>query len=500
MTLTRTRSATLSLGVLLLSLTATTQTQGQASDDLARRQYESGRTFVQNGRFAEALKDFQSVVDSFPQSSYADDALLDVATYHLEVARDYTAAQAAADRLLKDYPASDSAPMAYVLNGRLTVAKSRTPASVDTALASFERVPRLFPSSLAVAAARFYTGETLRQVSRTADALPHLRSVVLEYPRSIWAARAELAQAPNLIASGRATQAFGGLQRIREWFPGTAEATAALNFNTILYRLYLRKPTSHVFSGRFIGTEKDRFRDVTGIVVDPSGRVTLGHKQGVVMFDASGAVVRTFPAADPSAFYMDGERIVVIRDGVLLPEKAAPIAITVTSGTQPRQLEEIPAVITLNGGDRLVIDRKAKTVIRISGAGKYLSSFATVNAERLARNELDEVAMIDRDSKSVVVADRDGKVVSRIPAKGTNYQFDDLVDLAYDGLGHLYVLDGRKAVIHVFGPGPKHTLLGTIASAGREAGALQKPRALALDGAGRLYVFDESSQRIQVYQ
>lgn len=500
MKLTRTRSATLWLGVLLLSLTAKTQTQGQASDDLARRQYESGRTFVQNGRFAEALKDFQSVVDSFPQSSYADDALLDVATYHLEVARDYTAAQAAADRLLKDYPASDSAPMAYVLNGRLTVAKSRTPASVDTALASFERVPRLFPSSQAVAAARFYTGETLRQVNRTADALPHLRSVIVEYPRSLWAARAELALAPQMVASGRATQAFGGLQRIREWFPTGPEATTALNFNTILYRLYLRKPSSHVFSGRFIGTEKDRFRDVTGIVVDPSGRVALGHKQGVVIFDTTGAVVRTFPAADPSAFYMDGERIVVIRDGVLLPEKAAPIAITVTSGTQPRQLEEIPAVITLNGGDRLVIDRKAKTVIRVSGAGKYLSSFATVNAERLARNELDEVAMIDRDSKSIVVADRDGKIVSRIPAKGTGYQFDDLADLAFDGLGHLYVLDGRKAVIHVFGPGPKHPLLGTIASTGREAGALQKPRALALDGAGRLYVFDESSQRIQVYQ
>ena len=498
MTVTRTRHATFLLGLLLVALTA--RPQGQAGDDLARRQYESGRTFVQNGRFAEALKDFQSVVDSFPQSSYADDALLEVATYQLEVARDYTASQAAADRLLKDYPASDSAPMAYVIAGRLTVARSRTTASVDTALASFERVPRLFPSSQAVAAARFYTGETLRQINRTADALPYFRSVILEYPRSIWAARAELAQAPFLIASGRPTQAFSGLQGIRELFPGTPEATAALNFNTILYRLYLRKPVSHAFSGRFIGTEKDKFKDVTGIYIDPSGRVLLGHKQGVAMFDATGAVVRTLPSADPSAFFMDGDRIVVIRDGVLLPEKAAPIAIIVTSGSSPRQLEEIPAVITLGGGDRLVIDRKAKNVIRVSAAGKYMTGFATVNAERLARNEFDEVAMIDRDSKSIVIADRDGKIISRIPPKGAGYQFEDLADLAFDGLGHLYVLDGRKAVIHVFGPGPKAPLLGTIASAGKEPGALQKPRALALDGAGRLYVFDESSQRIQVYQ
>lgn len=497
--MTVTRHAPLLLGILLLALTA--RTQGQAGDDLARRQYESGRTFVQNGRFAEALKDFQSVIDSFPQSSYADDALLDMATYHLDITRDHTAAQAAADRLLKDYPASDSAPMAYVLAGRLSIARSRTPASMDAALASFERVPRLFPSSPAVAAAKFYTGDTLRQAKRIDEALPHFRSLILEYPRSIWAARAELAQAPHLIASGRGTQAFGGLQRVRESFPGGAEATAALNFNTILYRLYLRKPVSHSFSGRFLGTEKDRFRDVTGIVVDPAGRVLLGHKQGVAIFDASGTVMRTFAAADPSAFFLDGERLVVIRDGILLPEKAAPIPVTVTApGKEPRQLEEIPAVITLAGGDRLAIDRKAKTVIRVSSAGKYVSTFAAVNAERLARNEFDDVAMIDRDSKSIVLADRDGKIISRIPAKGAGYQFDDLADLAFDGLGHLYVLDSRKAVIHVFGPGPKNAWLATIASPGREPGALQKPKALALDAAGRLYVFDESSQRIQVYQ
>jgi TolA-binding protein len=497
-TLTRLKQATLALGVLLVSSSATPQ--GQASDDLARRQYESGRTFVQNGRFTEALKDFQSVVDAFPQSSYADDALLDVATYQLEIARDYTLAQGAVDRLLKDYPGSDSAPMAYVLTGRLTVAKSRTPASVDTALASFERVPRLFPSSQAVAAARFYTGDTLRQMNRTADALPHFRGVIVDYPRTVWAARAELALAPYMIASGRATQAFAGLQRIREWFPAGAEATTALNFNTILYRLYLRKPVSHAFSGRFIGTEKDRFRDVTGVSVEPSGRVLLGHKQGVTIFDPAGTVVRTVASPDPSAFFADGERIVVIRDGILLPEKAAPIAVSVTSGSSPRQLEDIPAVITLGGGDRLAIDRKGKAVVRLSAAGKYVTNFVTVNAERLARNDFDEVAMIDRDSKGIVIADRDGKIINRIAAKGTGYQFEDPADLAFDGLGHLYVLDGRKAAIYVFSPGPKSALLGTIVSAGKEVGALQKPRALAIDAAGRLFVFDESSQRIQVYQ
>ena len=186
---------------------------------------------------------------------------------------------------------------------------------------------------------------------------------------------------------------------------------------------------------------------------------------------------------------------------MLLPEKAAPIADhRHRPAAQPRQLEEIPAVITLAGGDRLVIDRKAKTVIRVSAAGKYISNFATVNAERLARNELRR----GRDDRSRLEEHRHrrSRRQDRQPDSGQGHELPvrGPADLAFDGLGHLYVLDGRKAVDPRVRPGAETALLGTIASAGKEAGALQKPRALALDGAGRLYVFDESSQRIQVYQ
>jgi hypothetical protein len=167
-------------------------------------------------------------------------------------------------------------------------------------------------------------------------------------------------------------------------------------------------------------------------------------------------------------------------------------------GKVPRAVEQMPSVITLSSGDRLVSDPKSRTVIRVNQAGKFVSNFATINAERLARNDFDDVAMIDRDSKSIVNVDRDGKNPSRIVAKGTNYAFDDPTDLAFDPLGHLYVLDSKRALIHVFGA--KNRLIATIAAPGKEPGSLLKPKAMALDGAGRLFVFDESSQRIQVYQ
>ena len=53
-------------------------------------------------------------------------------------------------------------------------------------------------------------------------------------------------------------------------FRGSPEAADALNINTILYRLYVRAPgaPAFVFSGRFIGDERANFSDVVGVRVD----------------------------------------------------------------------------------------------------------------------------------------------------------------------------------------------------------------------------------------
>ena len=473
----------------------------QSGDDFARRQYESGLTFLQNARYSEALKDFQAVVDSFPQSSVADDALLQVALHRLDVARDLAGAQAAADRLLKDYPNSDSAPMAYIVAGRLTIARGRSAADVDGALASFERVPRLFPGSDAVAAARFYAGETLRLARRGDEAMDRFRRVAMEFPRSTWAARADLSAVPVLVAGDRASQAFAQLQQIRLQFPGSAEADTALRYNTILYRLSVRGRSQppYAFSGRYIGSEASRFRDITGIIVDDPGRVLLGHRQGVSIFDGKGTLTRTVNADNSSAFFVDeGTRIVVVRKGTLNPEGAEPIALGVPVPNRvPRPLDEIPAVVTLTNGDRLIADREAKNVLRYSSQGKYIGVFTAVNAERLARNELDDVALIDRETKAIVLTDREGRPLGRITPKGAGHQFENPVDLAFDPLGHLYVLDRNRPAIHVFGA--KNRSLAVITT-GKEPGGLHRPQALAVDGFGRIYVFDEGSERIQVYQ
>ncbi len=93
-------------------------------EEFARRQYDSGQECLRSGKDSEALKDFQAVVDSYPGSSDADDAMLAIARYQLDIARDPAAAQVTAESLLKKFPTSDSIPMAYVIAGQAMVARS----------------------------------------------------------------------------------------------------------------------------------------------------------------------------------------------------------------------------------------------------------------------------------------------------------------------------------------------------------------------------------------
>jgi len=476
-----------------------------SNEELPRRQFDSGVSFLRGQRYAEALKDFQAIIDSFPKSQVADNALLEIANYQLDIAHDLSATQSAVDYLLKSYPDTDSAPMGYVVGGRVSMAKGRSAAEVDAAVASFERVERLFPGNDAVPAAGYYAGEALRLVRRYDDALERYRRVSAAYPSSPWAARANLAAGYCLVQADRAAAALPEVQRVRQMMPHSSEAAIALSINSILYRLHVRAQgaPAFAFSGRFIGDERANFDDVIGVRVDPLGRVLLGHNKGIAVFDAAkGTLASTVAAQNPTAFFTDeSNRVVFAREGALHTERVSSTQLTVPQPAPkpPKPLEEIPAVVALSTGHRIVVDKNEKTVIRYAADGRYLGPFVpAINTERLAMNALDDVALIDKDAKAINILDRDGKPLSRIMAKGPSYQLDEPVDIAYDRLGYLYVLDRGKASVLVFGP--RNRLITTFTIPEKSPGAFTRARAIGLDGSGRLYIFDERAKRIQVYQ
>ena len=219
----------------------------QNNEEFARRQYESGMSFLQNHRYSEALKDLQAVVDTFATSSVADNALLQIAQYQLENAHDLDAAQTSVDKLLKDFPDTDSAPMAHVLSGRIAFTKGRTPADVDAALAALRaRPPALSRQRCGGRRRLLRRGDPARRAARRRGARPLP-------PRDDGVSAVDLGGTRQhlrrllLIQQDKASQALQEFQRART-VPEHPAATEALNFNSIAYRLYVRAPAQPAYA------------------------------------------------------------------------------------------------------------------------------------------------------------------------------------------------------------------------------------------------------------
>ena len=82
----------------------------------------------------------------------------------------------------------------------------------------------------------------------------------------------------------------------------------------------------------------------------------------------------------------------------------------------------------------------------------------------------------------------------RIAQRGAGYELTGPTDVALDVFDHVYVLERDRVLI--FGQDGK--LLATFTP--DAASAFRNAQALALDGAGRLYIYDEGQGRVVIFQ
>jgi TolA-binding protein len=478
--------------------------QIQSVEEQARLRLNAGLSFLENGRFQEALKDFKAVVEQYPDSSVADVALLQIASYELDVAGNPAGAQEAAEALLKKYAQSNSAPMAYVVLGRVAMAKGRTVEDTDAAIASFERVGMLFPRSDAVPAALYYAGEALRLLDRNEDATARYREVTGKYPRSFWSARAQIGMALTLARSGQPARAIEELQRVRVRFPDSREAASAAGLNTILYRLYILPATnrpSYAYANKTLGGgPTGKVKNLVALAFGPSDNAAMASESSISFYDKAGTLSRSL-TVNPTygvSFGPDGRPVVAGKGSVRFDPDPPILLSTPKPDKTPRPLDEIRAAVVQKTGDLLVADADSKSVQRFGSSGRYIGPFVGIDASRLAINALDQTLILDRDTKSVVLVDRGGKTLRKLVNKGTGYEFKNPVDISFDPFGHIYVLDRDSASVYVFTSNGNLVVSFNVPE--KNPGAFRKARALALDSAGRLYVYDERTENVLIFQ
>src|SRR5438093_3405414 len=298
---------------------------------------------------------------------------------------------------------------------------------------------------------------------------------------------------------GEPRPAMEEFQRIRNRFPTSEWAPRALDRITALYRLYGGAKPVFALDPAFTAASGDVLKDVRAILMTPARVLWIasGKVTGVVPVGADGKVGAILNGADLKGLSLGpaGELVVAARMAVRVgPRDIRSFSVPTDKPGLTEPLAKIEAAVVTAGGLTLIADEKRRRVCRFDAKGQFQGPFPDAKERQIVRMAVDGeggIAVLDRDQKTVQVYDEAGQLLRSVAARGVGWELKRPTDVAVDPFRNTYVAD-EEGFVYVFSPSGQ--LLASI------SGEVRKPRALTIDPAGAILVYDEKLERILRYR
>lgn len=526
--------------------------QPRANEELeqaAERRFLSAEQFYRGGRQAQALRDYETVLEAMAQSRLADDAALRIAVHRFEVEGNPVAAAEMAERMLAEFPTGDAIPGAHHLLGRIAAAS--VPPRPEDATAEFERALTAagpggsdwaFPALLGIARAAAARGDDeaaagalLSALYETAaPATAERRRLEARYDLALALARAgrdegALAELASLRADllRRLRDGGGALPAVEaapaDTLPGSAEGgtedrsedpaedwpAGLARRSEALSLLIARFRDPRGPEWRFAGSVRpprgldeplglrlagDRIsvldRDTRELQIFTEGgafrnAVSMRNPRGLTLDRAAAAAIGTGASAEAAAVVAAEDLLVVGGNGLTLraPDRDG----------DPEPLRRIRAAAVTPEGFWVWDDRR-KQVLRFARSGLFLGPRPHPRLERvrrIARHPRGALLVIE-ERQGVLGFDAAGRRIFHRPVGGP---LAEPVDLVFDSLGRLYLLDraGPQVLIHDLDFAEVATLSGAVFG-----GAVRRPVSFDVAGDGSLFLLDEATESVGV--
>ncbi len=461
------------LAVLLLTAPAFAQ---ENSDMQARRLLDDGRAYWAQGKFKQALDNFNIIVESFPGTSSIGQALIEIGRYRMEVEGDVEKARASFEQVAKQYSQSDGAPGAYYYLGLLILNRANSVADLDDALAQFTRVQNLYPTkSDWVSKALQASGLVYRKAGKYAEAV-------------------DVNIGHTMALLGDPRQAMEEFQQVRNRFPDSEWSARALERITALYRLHGAGKPAFTLDPGFVAGAGDLLKDVRAILMAPTGALWIASDKtkSALPVDAAGKAGAGLAGEDLRALSLSPRGVVIVAAKTAVrfgPKDLRSFSIPSDKPGVPEALDRILSATVTPGGMVLVADEKRNKVYRFDAAYEWKGFFPDKDAKerQITRMLVDGeggIVCLDRAEKTVRVFDETGKVLRTLGPGG----FRKPVDVAVDPFRNAYVADEEAGVL-VFDPAGQ--LLTILA-----APEMKRPKALTLDATGAVLVYDERAEKV----
>jgi outer membrane protein assembly factor BamD (BamD/ComL family) len=493
----RTRFRTAAWVIVVLAFPASLYSQ--ASNDIAKRTLDSGMAFYQRGDYKQALQDFQTVIGSFQNSEWVDEALLQVAKYYYEVEKNLEKCRENLQRIQRELATSNSTPEAYYYLGYILSDSAVDVEQLRDGLANFERVARLFPDSDFADDALFQAGRVHTALKEYDAALEKLQMILLEYMDSNLRIESQFAIAENYMFKENMLQAMVEYQKVRNNYPAAPLADKALDRLTLLYRIYFssqagippyRKDTS--FSVRLGQTLDDPV-----YIEYQDGAFYLADRglDRVFKFDTAGALLESSSVRRPGMVKAASRDDVTVLAERQLRGKTA-ITLVDKSDERGEQMTSIEAFCRGPRGQYYVWDRRANfiqsyrtdlTPDRVYRGNEYR------DVRDMAVDRFGNLYVLDGKERRIVVYDPNGVRLKTIGPTVAGVELRDPKFIEVDEANNLYVLDRRNESVLVLGPDGNR--LATLAF----GDAVKDPRGLAVDSCGAILLADRKLRSVIRY-
>jgi len=516
---------------------------------LDARTYFQGLDLLRQGKRDEALQSLHKVFQDFPDSPYAPQALLKTADliYPASAWDQIGSASPAAIKeagdllatLSQKYRSSREAPRALVKLGYLSMEPANPKADLDEACGRFATAAQVYPDSDWADDAYFGSGmcETLR--ARPALAADFFARLMDENPGSPLAPEALYRFGLALSHLDDSPEAMMALERVRTRFADSRFAARALERIALLHRLRMQPALSRApggakvlagFAAQRIDPGKgapapdpeifsldeaygaaparaqtakpdDAFRGASDIAIDSQGLAVIASPKtpGVFRLDPKGRVQERIANPAPE-FVAAGEGLAVYISG------GGQIALNAKSwsgpdlkgwdGRPPREFGPVAA----DASGRIYLLDTRDNLLLVFDRGRHLSSTFRPDVKDghfvdVARSEDGGVYVLEARTRFVLELHQ-GKSTRKINLAGLG--LTEPIALAADGLGDLYVLDGRSGWVYVASPaGERITIIRPSKTA---AARLGEPSSVAVDAVGRVYLSGRKSAAVLRFQ
>jgi tetratricopeptide (TPR) repeat protein len=480
-----------------------------AGEAVVARIFEHAGRLLQEGRPDLAVDEYRRLVESYPNSDLADDALLAIGSQSYgissldDLGRSYGTELEEAfkvfDRVRREHPDGSAAPAAILRMALLRLEPRAAGHNLNEAKALFRSVSEIYPGSEWADEARLGMALCSRRSGAPGLVVADLQPFFEALAASPLVARAQLWRADAFEALGRRSRALELYQALRERSPRAPEATPAQGRALLLLRrtLALRAEAKLAEEPAFQPSEVADLRQAPALCMSPQGWLFAadGGRGRILRFDSRGRLLEQKPAQAPALLALDASGQAALVEGTTLKLGKQSWPLGWSDGRKVAPLQPKVAPLPRPDGTWWILDERGRSVLEFDRGlvfkktvwkdESFAASRARIGADGTAwilDASAGRLARLAPSGEAKIVSLREAPVLLRQP-----------VDLALDPHGAAWVLDGQKQAVAIFSPGGSYEGAVPLVAAGRGLSL----EAIEIDAGGGLLAWDSRQRRLR---